>query len=279
MNDILKLQRKIIPEMTEILEKRYNIIRVIYHKQPIGRRAVASKLGLGERVVRTEVNILKKQGLLDIKSIGMSLTREGEQIIHQLKDFIHELKGLKSMEEMLEKKLDIKDVVIIPGDCCENELVFKDIGRIASSYIREFIDDNQVVGVTGGTTMAQVAKEMTLSRQSRDVLVLPARGGVGKNVETQANNIAAKLADKLGGTYKLLHMPDNINKEALETMLKLPEIKELVDKIKEMDILVFGIGRADEMAKRRKLSQNSFDSLMNKRAVSEAFGYYFDLVL
>ena len=53
LEDILKLQQKIVPELVELLEKRYNILRTIYYNQPIGRRILANNLGIGERIVRT----------------------------------------------------------------------------------------------------------------------------------------------------------------------------------------------------------------------------------
>ena len=44
-----------------------------------------------------------------------------------------------------------------------------------------------------------------------------------------------------------------------------------------MDTLVFGMGRADVMASRRNLSQEKIDDIINKGAVAEAFGHYFDI--
>ena len=276
MKDLLELQKKIIPEMTEILEKRYNILRNIYYNQPIGRRALANSLNVGERVIRTEVNILKQHGLLEIQSMGMNVTEEGKQIIEELKEFIHRLKGLNSLEHTLEKKLSISNVFIVPGNSDIDSLIIKDIGKITSAYIKKIIKDGNIIGITGGTTMAQVADEMSSEKGNRDILVVPARGGLGKNVETQANNIAAKLAQKLGGKYRLLHVPDNIEKDALATLLSIPEIKEVVDIIKKINVLVFGIGRADVMAERRHLSNEKINDLKNKGAVAEAFGYYFN---
>lgn len=276
MKDIIELQKKIIPEMIEILEKRYNILRNVLHNQPIGRRTLANNLNLGERIIRTEVNILKEQGLLEVKSMGMSVTEEGKNVIDRLKDFIYELKGLSDLERLLEKKLGIKKVHIVPGNSDKDELILKDIGKKASLVIKEIIKDNSIIGVTGGTTMAQIAEAMPSGKGDKNTLVLPARGGLGEYLEIQANNVAARFAEKLGGSYKLLHVPDNISKETLETLLQVPDIKETVEMIKNMDILVFGLGRAEDMAKRRKLSSDLIEELKQKGAVAEAFGHYFN---
>lgn len=55
-----------------------------------------------------------------------------------------------------------------------------------------------------------------------------------------------------------------------------PSIKEIMDIIENIDILVFGVGRADKMADRRGLGEDIISKLHNNKAVSEAFGYYFN---
>ena len=55
LQEILELQKKIVPELIDVLDKRYIILRTIYYKQPIGRRALALDLSLSERIVRNEI--------------------------------------------------------------------------------------------------------------------------------------------------------------------------------------------------------------------------------
>ena len=72
-------------------------------------------------------------------------------------------------------------------------------------------------------------------------------------------------------------MPDNLEKEALEYILKNKEINESLNLIENMNKLVFGIGRADTMAKRRNLTKDQIEFLLNKGSVAEAFGHYFNI--
>ncbi|MEL7598062.1 MAG: sugar-binding transcriptional regulator, partial [Clostridiaceae bacterium] len=125
----LEVQKKVVPELLELLEKRYNILTTIYYNQPIGRRMLASYLGMGERIVRNEVSFLKNQNLIDVSSDGMTVTQEGKEILEKLKEFVHELKGLSDMEEFLRKHLDLKDVMVVPGNVDENELVLDEMGK------------------------------------------------------------------------------------------------------------------------------------------------------
>ena len=47
--------------------------------------------------------------------------------------------------------------------------------------------------------------------------------------------------------------------------------------IDEIDLLVFGIGNASDMAKRRKSSDKECMVIKERGAVSEAFGHYFNI--
>lgn len=276
LKEILQLQQKIVPELIDLLEKRYTILRTIYFNCPIGRRTLASKLNIGERVVRTEVNFLKNQGLVEIDSTGMFVTREGENIIDALKDFIHELKGLSSIENLIRKKLDLAKVIIVPGNIDEDPTILKEVGRVGAQYIKNLIKDNQIIAVTGGSSVGELVNNMPKINGKNNILVVPARGGMGKIVETQANTVAANLAEKLNANYRLLYVPDVMSKETLETIINEPGIKDIIRSIQKTDLLIYGIGRADEMFKRRGLSSGEMDELRNKGAVAEAFGYYFD---
>lgn len=276
VKDILLLQQKIVPELIELLEKRYTILRAIYFNQPVGRRALASQLSIGERIVRTEVNFLKNQGLILINSMGMNVTSEGENIIDTLKEFIHELKGLASIEEIIKERLKFEKVIVVPGDVDEDPVILKEMGRVGAQYLKNIIQDNQIIAVAGGSSVGELVNNMPKITNKTNVLVVPARGGMGRVVETQANTVTAKLANKLNANYRLLHVPDVMSKEALETILNEPGIRDIIKSIENADLLIYGIGRADEMSRRRGLSSEELEELMGKGAAAEAFGYYFD---
>ena len=51
--------------------------------------------------MRTEISFLKEQDLIEINTPGMTVTEEGIRVVEELKDFIHEIKGLDDVEEIL----------------------------------------------------------------------------------------------------------------------------------------------------------------------------------
>ncbi|MBC8062068.1 MAG: sugar-binding transcriptional regulator [Clostridiaceae bacterium] len=278
MQEILKLQQKLVPEFLELLEKRYNILRTIYYDQPIGRRVLANNLGIGERIVRTEINFLKKQNLIKISTPGMTITNEGEEVIDKLKEFIHEIKGLSQIEDFIKEKLKIQNLIIVPGDLEEDKIVLNEIGRAAAKYICSLIRKNSIIAITGGSTIKEVVDNVPKLSDFKNVLVVPARGGIGRNVETQANTLAASLANKIGANYKLLHLPDNLSDNVLSSIINEDGIKEVLENIQNADLLIYGIGRADEMARRRGVSLPTLNNHVDTTPVGEAFGYYFNSV-
>ncbi|MEY8001154.1 sugar-binding transcriptional regulator [Clostridium sp. Mt-5] len=276
MEKILKFQQKIVPELVELLEKRYDVLRTIYYNQPVGRRVLANDLGIGERIVRTEINFLRIQGFIKINTPGMTVTKEGEEIINELKDFIHELRGLSEIEKLIKDNLGLKDIIIVPGDCDKDKTVMNEIGRTAANYLKDILRDNNIIALTGGSTIKRVIDNIPEVSNLRNILVVPARGGMGRNMETQANTLSARLANKVGGTYKLLHVPDNLSDQVVKTIVKEKDIKDIVKNIYNADVLIYGIGRAYKMAKRRGIPEDKINKIQLEGAVGEAFGYYFD---
>ncbi|MEG0134069.1 MAG: sugar-binding domain-containing protein [Clostridium sp.] len=276
MQEILSLQKKIVPELVEVLEKRYNVLRTICYNQPIGRRVLANQLNLGERIVRTEISFLKSQNLIEINTPGMTVTEEGQEVVDRLKDFIHELKGLSDIEEGIRSFLGLKNVIIVPGDANANEAILKELGKATANYVKAIIKNNNIIALTGGNTIKEFVEAFPKLNNVAEVLVVPARGGMGRKVESQANTLAASLAKKINGSYKMLHIPENLSLQVLDTLLKEKEIKEVIDTIHKADILIYGIGNAIEMAEKRGSSILEIEELKSLNAVGEAFGCYFN---
>jgi central glycolytic genes regulator len=206
----------------------------------------------------------------------MTVTKDGQHILEGLKEFIHQIKGLNDIEKSIKSFLGLKDVVIVPGNVEENPATFKELGKAAANYIKNIIKDNDIIAITGGSTIKEVVEEFPKVNNFSNVLVIPARGGMGRKVESQANYLAASLANKVNGTYKLLHIPENISTEVIEGLLKEKQIKEVIENIHNADILIYGIGNAIHMAKKRGLSEEYISKLEGLGAIGEAFGCYFN---
>ena len=199
--DTFSVFRKVVPEVTDILERRYLLLRAIRSLGPVGRRSLTSKLELSERTVRSDLELLRAQGLIMCGSAGVWLSQEGEKVLAQLDDMARRLYDVAGLERAMTAAFRLKRVLIVPGDSDEDPTVKRDLAQAAANYLRSIVEDGDILAVTGGTTLAQVAESFPGEPLQRRVTVVPARGGLGEDITIQANTIAVRLAEKMGGTY------------------------------------------------------------------------------
>ncbi len=243
--------------------------------QPVGRRALAARLHMSEREVRSLADELKSSGYLKIDAAGMELTEAAQEPLKTAQALVRSLRALSSLETKLTHLLSVGRVIVCAGNCDEDASVLDEMGRAATGRLRQMLAPGATLAVTGGTTIAAAARAIPPGAPI-DVQVLPARGGLGRNVETQAGTLAAEIARRLGGHHRLMHLPDTLTPAAQREIVKLPEIHEVLEMLKRTDVLMYGIGRADDMARNRRMSADDIATLKSRGAVAEAFGYYFD---
>jgi central glycolytic genes regulator len=276
MKSLINIQLKLLPDLLTVMQKRYSILQHIRLTQPIGRRSLSLALNMTERVLRSEVDFLKEQDLIIITTTGMCLTSEGNQLLLELEEVMKEVSGLKVLEEKLKELLNVKKVVVVPGDSDLSPFVKQEMGRAAAICLKSWLKPNSVIALTGGTTIASIADMMAPDPKHSDILFVPARGGLGEQVENQANTICAKMAKKAMGHYRLLHVPDEVSDEAYLSLVEEPGVKEVLQLIKSASIVIHGIGDAKKMAERRKTKEVMLKKIIEEKAVAEAFGYYFN---
>ncbi|MCY0895016.1 MAG: DNA-binding transcriptional regulator [Alicyclobacillaceae bacterium] len=268
--------RRLVPELSEELRWRTRILERIYALGPIGRRALALEMGTTERILRANLDFLREQGLLVASAAGVSLSEDGERALEMVGEFASKLDGRAEQAETVSRLLRIPTVIVVEGDSDEVGFAKDNLGYRAAEFLKRALTPLDILAVTGGTTMASVARRMSVAAPAVTIKVVPARGGLGETVEIQANSIASKLAEKLGGHSVMLHVPDRLGEEALDQLLADPYVEQRLQEIRQATVVLHGIGSALEMAERRQASQSELKLLEENCAVAEAFGYYFN---
>ncbi|MFE8702244.1 sugar-binding transcriptional regulator [Cytobacillus sp. FJAT-54145] len=271
---LIDIQKRLLPDLLFVMQKRFHILQFISLMEPVGRRSLAQSLGVTERVLRGEVTFLKDQNLISVESIGMSLTTEGTELLESLEGVMREITGIDKMEDQLQKQLGVQRVIIVSGDSDESPWVKSELGRACTNCMKASLKGKNIIAVTGGSTMAAVAEMLT--PELNDLLFVPARGGIGEDVKNQANTICALMAEKTHSKHRVLYVPDQVSSETYKTILKEPNIKEVLSLIKSASMVLHGIGDAITMAERRKTSREDIEKIQHAQAVGEAFGYYFN---
>ena len=273
--DFIRLMRQIAPDLAEEMALRSLVLERIAALEPIGRRQMAARLHLPEREIRGAAAALKEQGLIELNASGMVLTDKAADALPAAREFSRAMQGLTEMETRLSALLGVERVCIAPGDADRDAHVLKDVGRLAAQRVRTALQNGMTIAVTGGMSVQQTARHLQ-SPTPMNVMVVPARGGMGRSVETQANTIAAEIAQRLGGHHRLIHLPDSMNDAARQEMLRLPEVAEVMALIQRADVILHGIGRAEATMKNANLPSAAVRELQKQGAAGEAFGAYYD---
>jgi central glycolytic genes regulator len=206
----------------------------------------------------------------------MSLTTEGKNLLEDLEGFMRELKGIDVMELELKHKLGIKKVIIVPGDSDESLMVKGELGKASAVCMKKLLSGKNIIAVTGGSTMAAVAERLSPEITQKDLLFVPARGGVGEDVQNQANTICSIMSRNTHSKHRVFYVPDQVSTDIYESLIKEPDIHEVLKLIKSASMVLHGIGDAITMAERRKSNPEILNMLESSKAVGEAFGYYFN---
>ena len=251
----ITLMRKLAPDLTEEMTRRALILERISVLQPVGRRQLAARLNLPEREIRNTAVLLKDLGYIELDASGMTLSRKAEEILDSARDFSKAMNGLTETENRLSELLPVERVLIAPGDADEDGQVLSDVGRICAVRLRALLQNGNTLAVTGGSTVAAVARSIQ-SQTPLNVMVVPARGGIGRSVELQANTLAEEIAGRLGGHYRLIHLPDIMDAAAMQE--------------------IHGVGIASETMKNRNMDRATQQELLQRGAEGESFGAYYD---
>ena len=266
---------RIAPDLMADIGRRAQVLSSIESMQPVGRRALAARLNLPEREVRAAASALKEQGLITMDAAGMQLTPQAVEVLSGAHDLSRAMFGLTKLEQSLSHLLKVPHVIVVSGNADSDPQVLREVGRAAAHRVHKLMQNGMTLAVTGGRTLSEMARGMQ-SATPMNVMVVPARGGMGTSVETQASAVAEEIARRVGGHHRVMHLPDTLDAPALQEMMRLPDVRETLELLQRTDLVVHGVGRADVMARRRHLSAEGLETLRDKKAVGEAFGDFFD---
>ena len=275
---MLAILQKVLPEAFETMLRRYHILDVINREEPIGRRLLSERVHLTERIIRKEVDALKINRLITSSSAGMSLTIDGHDTLDELSELLESYTQFYDMEKELAKRLGIQAFVIIPGNLDEDSTVLPKMADQTVEIMNRLLGDKkQIISVMGGTTLNEVANYMDSDLgKNRELLFVPARGGLGDDPMIEANVIAQRMAQQTGGQFHGLYAPEYVHEQIYQDLLKEPEIKNTLQLVESASLILYSIGNPIEMAKRRGLNESTLQLLIDKKAVAEAFGEFID---
>lgn len=236
---------------------------MLYYEDNLNQEEIARELGISRPTVSRMLKEAKDMGIVKV------------EIINPV-DSDHQM-----MERRLEQLLKLKEVIVVDDkkDLLSQKI---EIGYATAHYLDRILKDGDIVGVSMGTTIKEIARFVKNSRMENTTF-LPVIGGVGQiGIDIHPNQIAIDLAKAFGGNFKLLHAPAVISDLEIKQNLKNEKgIKQILDTIDQVTIAVVGIGvpidKTSTMVATGYFNEQDMAVLKERKAVGDICLQFFDI--
>jgi len=248
-----------------LLEKDDKLSKVIeaaklYYLLDYTQSEIAKKMGVSRPTVSRLLQQGKREGIVQIK----------------INDPTEEVDKL-SLE--LENRFNLKKAIVTSVPEYEEHLIKNYLGGVAAAYLTETVKDDDIIGVTWGTTLYHVAVELK-QRFVRNVQVVQLKGGVSHaETNSYASEVLYLFAKAFNSTSHQLPLPAIVDSPIVkEAMEKDRHIRAILDLGKQANIAVFTMGSVTEDALLFKMgyfTENDLKSIKHG-AVGDICSRFFD---
>jgi DNA-binding transcriptional regulator LsrR (DeoR family) len=185
-----------------------------------------------------------------------------------------------SREKERVARMRLRDAIVIPTPPDRVRLEAA-LGKGAAQYLDRTLDDGDVVGTAWGTTMFELAKELSPASR-RDISVVLLLGGLMSTLEgMNPNEIARLLAEAFGGKYYGIYVPAIVDsKRSRDVIVADKSMRETLQLARSANKAVVGIGTTTEAATLLRagfVSLTKITELRGRGAVGDVLARYFDI--
>ncbi len=225
----------------------------LYYRHDFSQQQIAQKLGVSRPGVSRLLQRAREQGIVRIEIRDPS--DKGTQL-----------------ESALKSKFNLKKVIIVPED--ERISVIKHrLGHAAITLLDELVADDMILGVSWGTTMQEVARQVN-SKIIKRMTVVQLNGGVSKAAyDTHASEIAQTIGEKYQAIPYLLPLPAIVDsRELKKAIISDKNISRTLNLAKEAQVALYTIGLFDEnsvLVKADYFDSEEIQALKNKGAIGD----------
>ncbi|MGM8213443.1 sugar-binding transcriptional regulator [Virgibacillus sp. W0430] len=199
-------------------------IASLYYFDGWTQAKIAKKYGVSRPVISKALQRAKDEGIVEIYI--------KDESVHTVK-----------LEQELEQRYGLKEVIVVSTENLSEEMIMRSLGKAMASYVNSIVKNEMKIGVSWGKTLASFVEEFPFERKE-SIHVIPLIGGMGRNkVEVHANQLANRLAHKLGGTCTYLYAPAIVgSKDLKDRLIDSEDLVEVLEEGRNVDVAFVGIG-------------------------------------
>lgn len=202
----------------------------LYYQSEFSQQQIAQQMGISRPSVSRLLQYAKEQGYVNIQ-------------------IIDPVENMEELERRLAQKYGMQEVRVAYSTLNDPGEIKKYIGSKAAEYLNEIARDGDIIGVSWGTTMYNVACRLK-SRPLQGAQIVQLKGGVtdGKST-TYADEILEEFAKAFSTIARYLPLPVIFGtKEVKEMVDQDRHIKRILELGRQANIAVFTVGTVKEDA-------------------------------
>jgi len=229
-------------------------IAKLYYLHQYSQQKIANKLGISRPGISRALRKARETGIVKI-------------------DIFDPSEHGSALEKKLKEKYLLKKVIVVPNENLTAEQIKKRLGVAAAKYLELLIRDESILGVSWGTTMQEVVKNLT-PRYIKNMIVVQLVGGISRiEYETHASEIAMKIGEKYQSVPFLLPLPAIVDKPELkQVIIQDKNISYALKLARHAQIAIFSIGSFNQnsvLVKANYFSKSEVSNLLQEGAVAD----------
>jgi deoxyribonucleoside regulator len=242
-------------------------VSLLYYNLDLTQQQIAKRLNLS----RPKVSRLLKQA----RELGI------------VKITVEAAEGKYLDEETdLENKFGLKEAIIVEPEFADATMSPKalkfQLGKAGARYLQRTISDNEIIGMTWGTTLSTMIETMA-PIPTKDVHAVQLLGGVGPpEAKEHSIDITRRLAHLLNASVTLLQAPGIVNSpETKKVLLADKRVSEALNLFSKINTAYVGIGALTTNPVLQKespeISAQIQNEIINSKAVGDISLNFFDI--
>ncbi|WP_232698123.1 sugar-binding transcriptional regulator [Brevibacillus daliensis] len=240
------------------------LIRVaeLYYQHKMNQSEIAKIIGTSRPSVSRLLDEAREQGIVTI-TINTPIKKN------------------PSLSEAIRTKYHLRDVIVISGSE-DYDTSMLNVGHAVAEYLLGFLDDNMSIGISWGRALKAVVSSLPQTNLN-NILAVQLIGSLGvQDNSLEGTELIYLLAKQLNGKYCILNSPAYVSSKMLQQeMLEEPQIKEVIELGRKVDITINGIGTFDihhnTLRKAGILNNHDITILKEKGTVGHIMGRMYNI--